>query len=150
LPGRGGFGLVARAGFGTCGFLDTGVGIEGVPLTSRRARPPNRPGAESPVAEERQTDTGGVSFASTRKLFGVLLMKRHPVAGHAFVELELGNVIALDGHDPSGSRIIIGVKGIEPSWWPLFVRLREGANKIHTGSDSLVYHSRIRSLRMRG
>jgi hypothetical protein len=109
-------------------------------------------GTESPVAAERQTDTGGVCFESTRtdKLFGVLLMQRHPLAGHAFVELELGNVIALDGHDPSGSRVIIGVKGLEPSWWPLFVRLWEGANKIHTGSDSLVYHSRIRSLRMRG
>jgi hypothetical protein len=95
--------------------------------------------------------TGAVCFVSTRigELLGVLLMKRHALARHAFVKLELGNFIAFDGHDPSGSGVIIGVKVIEPCGWPLFVGLWERANEVHAGSDGLVYHGGISSLRLR-
>jgi hypothetical protein len=82
--------------------------------------------------------------ASIGKANRALLMKRHPLAGHAFVKLELGNVIALDGHEPSGRRVIIGVKVIEPRWGLLFAGLWERANEVHAGSDGLVSRGRIR------
>jgi hypothetical protein len=41
---------------------------------------------------------GSVEAKSISELF----VKRQPSASHAFVKLKLGNVITLDGHDPSG------------------------------------------------
>src|SRR5215472_11896482 len=95
-------------------------------------------------------DDGGCLLygPSIGKAHRVLLMKRHSLAGHAFVELELGNVIALDGHDPSGRRVIIGVKVLEPRWGPLFAGLWGSANEVHAGSHGHVYHCRIRALRL--
>jgi hypothetical protein len=107
--------------------------------------------APAPAGQGRRI-TGGVDAlidSMQAKLIGALLMKRHPLAGHALVKLELGNVIALNGHDPSGGGVIIGVKVFGPRGRPLFVELWEGTNEVDAGFDSLVYHGRIRRLRVR-
>jgi hypothetical protein len=90
-----------------------------------------------------QRVTGSVEAKS----IGALFVKRQPLGSHAFVKLKFGNVITLDGHDPAGGGVIIGVEIIEPCGWPLFVGLWEGANEVHAGFDSPIYHSTISRVR---